>query len=249
MPISARLVRILVTLNTTFLLMAQYNGKAIVPLADVCRDYFSHLAPEKLFRKVMAGQIPLPIVGLGLGLLLAVLSGSPSRLVRIAVRSVVELGRGSPALVILYFVYFGLPQAGLITEAFTSGVLALGFSAGAYMSEIFRAALLAVPAGQREAAGALAFGRWHAFAYIILPQAVRIAIPATLSYTIILFQVTSLCFVISVPELMSRAYGIASITFQYGSILSLTALIYATITIVASVMIGRIAHRMDTGRG
>lgn len=62
MPISARLVRILVTLNTTFLLMAQYNGKAIVPLADVCRDYFSHLAAEKLFRKVMAGQIPLPIV-------------------------------------------------------------------------------------------------------------------------------------------------------------------------------------------
>lgn len=62
MPISARLVRILVTLNTTFLLMAQYNGKAIVPLADVCRDYFSHLAPEKLFRKAMAGQIPLLVV-------------------------------------------------------------------------------------------------------------------------------------------------------------------------------------------
>lgn len=50
------------TLNTAFLLMAQYNGKAIIPLADVCRDYFSHLTPEKLMRKVMAGQIPLPIV-------------------------------------------------------------------------------------------------------------------------------------------------------------------------------------------
>jgi hypothetical protein len=50
------------TLNTAFLLMAQYNGKAIIPLADVCRDYFAHLTPEKLVRKVMAGQIPLPIV-------------------------------------------------------------------------------------------------------------------------------------------------------------------------------------------
>jgi hypothetical protein len=50
------------TLNTAFLLMAQYNGKALIPLADVCRDYFSHLTPEKLMRKVMAGQIPLPIV-------------------------------------------------------------------------------------------------------------------------------------------------------------------------------------------
>jgi hypothetical protein len=50
------------TLNTTFLLMAQYNGKAIIPLADVCRDYFSHLTPEKLMRKVMTGQIPLPII-------------------------------------------------------------------------------------------------------------------------------------------------------------------------------------------
>lgn len=50
------------TLNTAFLLMAQYNGKAIIPLADVCRDYFSHLTPEKLVRKVMTGHIPLPIV-------------------------------------------------------------------------------------------------------------------------------------------------------------------------------------------
>lgn len=50
------------TLNTAFLLMAQYNGKAIIPLAEVCRDYFSHLTPEKLVRKVMTGQIPLPIV-------------------------------------------------------------------------------------------------------------------------------------------------------------------------------------------
>jgi len=50
------------TLNTAFLLMAQYSGKAIIPLADVCRDYFSHLTPEKLVRKVTAGQIALPIV-------------------------------------------------------------------------------------------------------------------------------------------------------------------------------------------
>jgi hypothetical protein len=50
------------TLNTAFLLMAQYNGKAIIPLADVCRDYFSHLTPEKLTRKAMSGQIPLPTV-------------------------------------------------------------------------------------------------------------------------------------------------------------------------------------------
>lgn len=50
------------TLNTAFLLMAQYNGKAIVSLADVCRDHFSHLTPEKLMRKVVSGQIPLPIV-------------------------------------------------------------------------------------------------------------------------------------------------------------------------------------------
>jgi hypothetical protein len=50
------------SLNTAFLLMAQYNGKAIIPLADICRDYFSHLTPEKLMRKVMTDQIPLPIV-------------------------------------------------------------------------------------------------------------------------------------------------------------------------------------------
>ena len=184
-------------------------------------------------------------LGLSLGLLLAVLGGSPARIVRVLIRVIVEVGRGTPALVILYFVYFGLPQAGLMTEAFPSAVLALGLSAGAYMSEIFRAALLAVPIGQREAAAALALGRWDSFVHVILPQATRIAIPATLSYAIILFQVTSLCFVISVPELMSRAYGIASITFQYGSILSLAALMYAAITIAASMLIGWAERRLD----
>ena len=184
-------------------------------------------------------------VGLGLGLLLAVLGGSPVKIVRVVVRVVVEIGRGTPALVVLYFVYFGLPQAGLMTGAFLSAVLALGFSSGAYLSEIFRSALQAVPKGQREASSALALGGWDSFLYVILPQATRIAIPATLSYAIILFQVTSLCFVISVPELMSRAYGIASITFQYGSILSLAAFIYAAVTIAASMLIGQLEHRLD----
>lgn len=184
-------------------------------------------------------------VGLSLGLLLAILGGSSTRIVRVMVRVVVEVGRGTPALVILYFVYFGLPQAGVMTEAFPSAVLALGFSAGVYMSEIFRAALHAVPRGQHEASSALALGKWDAFVCVIMPQAIRIAIPATLSYAIILFQVTSLCFVISVPELMSRAYGIASITFQYGSILSLAALMYAVSTITASMLIGWIEHRLD----
>jgi len=171
------------------------------------------------------------LIGLPLGVLFALLSSSPRRAVRFGAITIVELGRGTPGLIVLYLVYFGLPSAGLTLDSFPSAALALGFSTAAYTSEIIRGGIRAVAAGQGEAAAALALSPIQQMRYVILPQAVRKVIPPLVGFTILLYQGTSLAFKISVPELTSRAYNIASITYDFAPALILAGLMYSAISL------------------
>lgn len=173
------------------------------------------------------------LLGLPLGVFLAVLSFTPQRALRWAIIGLVELGRGIPALILLYLVYYGLPQLHLTWSSFVSATIALGFTTGAYTSEIFRAGLNAVPTGQREASRAVGLSQLQELRLVILPQAIRIVVPPVVGFSIILFQATSLAFAVSVPELLSRAYNTATITYQYMSALTFAGLLYAAISLVA----------------
>ncbi|MEI9425765.1 amino acid ABC transporter permease [Mesorhizobium sp. Cs1299R1N1] len=176
-------------------------------------------------------------VGIPLGLGLALLVQSAWWPARWFALFIVEIGRGAPALVILQFVYFGLPTAGLTLGAVTSAVIALAWNTGAYTSEIIRAGLEAVPAGQKEAAITINLSRIDTLRFIILPQAFRVVAPPLLGFSILIFQATSLCFTISVPELVSRAYEIGSNTFQYFPVLMMAGILYAVICIPASLIV------------
>jgi polar amino acid transport system permease protein len=184
-------------------------------------------------------------VGLPFGLLLAVIVQRGGRPLRAAALLVIEVGRGAPALVLLSLIYFGLPQAELTFSAFLSAVIALGWAVGAYTSEIFRASLEAVPRGQREAAAASGLSGLDEFRFIILPQAIRIAIPPLMSICISVFQATSLAFAIGLPELMSVANIKASANFDYLSVFTLAALIYAVICIPSSALVGLVERRLS----
>lgn len=172
-------------------------------------------------------------VGLPLGILLALGSIVPQPYVRWPVIVIVEIGRGAPGLIVLYLVYFGLPQFNLTLSSFVSATIALGFTAGAYTAEIFRAGINAVPSGQREASRALGLGWVKELRLVILPQAVKVVIPPLVGFGILLFQGTSLAFVISVPELLSIAYNNASITYEFFGSLTLAGAMYAAVSIVA----------------
>jgi polar amino acid transport system permease protein len=184
-------------------------------------------------------------VGLPLGLLLALGVSSRSRSVRWPAIVVVEIARGVPALVLIYLVYFGLPQADLTLSAFAAGTAALGFTLAGYSSEIFRAGIASVPAGQREAARAIGLTRRKELRLVVLPQALRIAVPPILGYAILFFQATSLCFAIAVPELLSRAYTIGSSTFRYLSVLLLAGLMFAAVCIPASQFVDFLERRRE----
>jgi polar amino acid transport system permease protein len=183
-------------------------------------------------------------LGLPLGLLLGVMVMNHRRAVRAAGLVVVELGRGAPALVLLYLVYFGLAQQRLSLSAFLAAVLAIGWSAGAYASEIFRSSLEAVPSGQHEASAAVGLTPLQSFRSIVLPQAIRIAIPPLMGLAIMVFQTSALAFAIGIPEIMSRAYELGSQTFAYLSLLTLASVIYASVALPASAAVRLLEKRL-----
>jgi polar amino acid transport system permease protein len=185
------------------------------------------------------------LLGIPLGLLLALGMQSKSAGLRLLAIVVIESGRGAPVLIMLQFAYFGLPTAGISLSSFGAATLALAWNTGAYTSEIIRAGLEAVPRGQREAAAAIGLTRWDELRHIILPQSLRVSVPALLGFAIAVLQTSSLCFSIALPELVSQAYVVGSNTFQYLPILLLAALLYAAICLPATVVVSALERHLD----
>lgn len=179
-------------------------------------------------------------LGLPAGLGLALCAGASSRLIRTSAMVFVEVGRGTPALVVLQLVYFGIPSTGWSVSAFLSASVALGLTTAAYTSEIIRGGLQAVPVGQVEAAQALGLRGADLLRYVIIPQGIRVALPALMGFAVLIFQATSLAYTIAIPEILSQAYSIGSSTFRYLSVLSLAGLMYVAVTVPASWLSGRV---------
>ena len=187
------------------------------------------------------------IVGYVIGLFFALGSSARNKYVRWPAIAVVEIGRGIPALVVLYMVYFGLPAFGVLLENFTAAAVALTFTVAAYSSEMIRAGIASVPRGQREAAQALGLRGSTAFIRVILPQGIRSSVPALMGLAIMSFQGTSLAYSISVNELMSQAYQISTITFEYLAVYGVTGLIFAAIAVPATWLSVAVERRLARG--
>jgi polar amino acid transport system permease protein len=181
-------------------------------------------------------------IPLGLGLALAVQSRRTA--VRYPALAFVEIGRGAPALILLQFAYFGLPSAGISLSSLAAASLALAWTTSAYTSEIIRAGLQAVPRGQVEAATAVGMTPLDSLRFVVVPQAMRIAAPALLGFSILMLQASSLCFAIALPELLSQAYMIGTTTFRYLPILCLAGLLYAAICIPATFAVAALEKRL-----
>ncbi|MGL3805356.1 amino acid ABC transporter permease [Paeniglutamicibacter sp. R2-26] len=172
--------------------------------------------------------------GYPLGLGLSIMVTARNLAVRAVGLAVVEIGRGAPALVILYLFYYGLPKFGIAFESITAACLALIWNSAAYSSEIMRAGLQSVARGQLEASSALGLSRSATFLRIVMPQGMKSAIPGLMGVGIQMFQGTSLAYVIAVPELMKTAYDIGSQDFNYLQIFTLAGLCYAAVSMPAT---------------
>jgi polar amino acid transport system permease protein len=178
------------------------------------------------------------------GFVLAAVLGLVLALARIAfpplawpISALVEFVRSTPLLIQIFFLYFVFPSFGIVLDAFTAGVLALGLHYGAYCSEVYRAGLEGVHRGQWEASTALNLSAWTTFKDIIIPQAIPPVVPALGNYLVALFKETPLLSAIAVLELMQTAKILGSETFRYTEPMTLVGLFFLAMSLVSSAAI------------
>ncbi len=176
------------------------------------------------------------VIAATLGLLLASIRLA-FPLAGVAVTVLVELIRSTPLLIQIFFLFFVLPKAGIVLDAFTAGVLAIGIHYAAYCSEVYRAGFENVPRGQWEASIALNLSSWRTFRDIILPQALPPVVPALGNYLIALFKETPLLSAIAVLELMQTAKIIGSETFRYTEPVTLVGVFFLGMSLVSASMV------------
>jgi polar amino acid transport system permease protein len=142
----------------------------------------------------------------------------------------IELFRGTPLLMQLFIIYYGLPGLGITFSRELSAFLALGFNSGAYQAEYLRGSILAIGDGQMMAGRAIGMSRFQVIWHIILPQALRLAIPAWSNEPVSLLKSTAVVFLIAVPELMAKAKTIAAQTYNpIGSYLAVAVVYLAMV--------------------
>ncbi|GGC65687.1 polar amino acid ABC transporter permease [Siccirubricoccus deserti] len=199
-----------------------------------------------LQQTLLLSAIVVPL-GVGGGMLLALLSTVRHRLVRWPLMVWVDFFRAVPPLVLLIFVYAGLPFAGLEVSAI--GAVAIGFflNTGAYYGEILRAGIESVPAGQMEAARSTGLTRWQTMRYVVLPQAVRNVLPDLISNTLEVVKLTSIASVVALPELLFQARQAQSVTYNATPIVA-AAVVYFLLLWPVVRLLSRLENRQLAGR-
>lgn len=167
---------------------------------------------------------------------------------RWAARAYVEVMRGTPLLIQLFLIYYGLPEVGIRLNAALAAILGLGLNYAASEAENYRAGIQAVPSGQMEASAALGMSRWQSLRHIVLPQALPLVIPPVTNDFIAMFKDSSIVSVITMVEL-TKVYGmLAMSTYDYIGLGLMTAGIYFALSYPASILANRLERRLRHDR-
>ncbi len=189
-------------IETNFAKIMSLMGAALWPMVKACLKI----------------TIPLSIiafvVGIVFALIIALMRLSNIKLLSGFAKLYVWIIRGTPLLVLLFIIFYGLPTIGIVMSPFASACVGLVMSQAAYNSEVIRAAISAVPKGQWEAAHVLGISKWQTLKHIVIPQAALIAVPSVSNYFISLTKDTSLCAVLTVREMFQVARQMVATNFQ-----------------------------------
>lgn len=204
---------------------------------------------QPLLKGAIFYTIPLTLITFVCGLALAVLTAlarlSSIKVLQIIARIYVSAIRGTPLLVQLFILFYGLPTVGITLDPWPSAIIGFSLNIGAYASEIIRAAILSIPKGQWEAGYSIGMSYRQALRRIILPQASRVSIPPLSNTFISLVKDTSLASLILVTEMFRRAQEIATTNYEFLLLYTEAALIYWVICFLLSILQGRLEFRFD----
>ncbi|EYR63752.1 amino acid ABC transporter permease [Actinotalea ferrariae CF5-4] len=202
-----------------------------------------------IVRGAVTGTIPLALVSFALGLVIALVVAlmrlSKRRWLSAPARAYISVVRGTPLLVQLFVIFYGLPSIGLVIDPWPSAVVAFSVNVGGYAAEVIRAAILSVPKGQWEAAHMVGMPHAVALRRIILPQAARVSVPPLSNTFISLVKDTSLASLILVTELFREAQQIAAFSQEFMVLYLEAAAVYWVICLVLSAAQGRLEQRLD----
>jgi His/Glu/Gln/Arg/opine family amino acid ABC transporter permease subunit len=190
------------------------------------------------------------LVAMPIGIVVVLLRVSRFNALRWLAVAWIEVARGTPALVILFVIYFGLPSAIPVISfsSLAAAVLGLGLQGGAILAEIFRSGIEAIDKGQREASLSLGLTPRQAMVDVIAPQAWRIALPPVGNYVVGLLKDTSIASIIAAPELMLRAKDLASMSFMPMQLYVLAGVIYFLMSFPLALAIRRLERRITAVR-
>ncbi|MCZ2111854.1 MAG: ectoine/hydroxyectoine ABC transporter permease subunit EhuD [Dehalococcoidia bacterium] len=183
-----------------------------------------------------------------IGLVLALGKLSPVRAISLAASTIINVIRGLPIIVQLFYIYFVLPDIGIQLTAFQAGVIGLGIAYSAYQAENFRGGIEAVDPGQREAALAMGMRPALLMRRVVLPQAFRIALPPYGNTLVMMLKDSSLVSTITVAEMTRAGQLIASSTFQNMTVYTLVALLYLAMSLPLVWGLRRLERRFGAGR-
>ena len=202
-----------------------------------------------MLRGFIVGTIPLTVISFAFGLAIALAAAlarmSKNRLLNAPARVYISIIRGTPLLVQLFIIFYGLPQMGVKFPPFVAACLALSLNVGGYAAEVIRASILSVPRGQYEAATTIGMGYAQSMKRIILPQATRIAVPPLSNTLLSLVKDTSLVAVVLVTELFREAQRAASVSGEFLVLYAFAALYYWVVCQLISLGQHRLERRLE----
>ncbi|MEO2076348.1 MAG: amino acid ABC transporter permease [Bacillus sp. (in: firmicutes)] len=184
-------------------------------------------------------------IGLILGLFIALMKISSIKVLSLIADFYLWIIRGTPMLVQLFIVYFGLPQIGIELSPFVSSVIALGINSAAYIAEIYRGGIQSIPRGQVEAAESLGMKYPTIMKKIILPQAIRVSVPSLGNQAIMMLKDSSLASLVTVSELMMVSQRFASTNFAFIEFYVAAAGFYLVMTTLFTFILNKVEVRMS----
>jgi polar amino acid transport system permease protein len=208
--------------------------------------YATQLIPALNRGLVMSIKLIIPsgIVGLGLGIVIGTLRTFGHPVIRKAANGYAMIFRGTPLLVQLFLLYFGLPNLGIYLDAYTAAVIGFILCSSAYHSEYIRGGLLSIKKGQILAAQSMGFSTFKTMVNIILPQAVRRALPGCGNEIIYLIKYSSLAYIITCIELTGEGKIIATRTFRYTEVFLVIGFYYLVLVTMATFLLQKIEEKL-----
>ena len=204
---------------------------------------FTPMYVEAAVLTVTIGVIGI-LLSIVIGLVCALVKYYKVPVARQIVAVYIELSRNTPLIVQLFFLYFGLPKAGVLLSSEACGVIGLAFLGGSYMAESFLGGLRSVGKIQLESAESLGLRRWQVMRYIILPQAMKTTLPAMGNEFVSIIKESSLLYAVGLYELTYQAQKLAATNYLYLETMTVAALVYFVLTFTASRLLGLLERRL-----